>query len=246
MIGLPGKIIGAGLEQLKPDGVKIFFQTGLADVVMSAELSMMGVLMGLELIPPDGYSSATLSNYSSLDTHKETNMQFKEVSREDFTIPLTLDNSEVVNNAVLNVRSIVEGIKRLLMTPIIYGPNNKKPPLCRFVWGTFLYTGYVSRLEEKYTFFNAAGYPVRAVITLTFKPVSSSVEMDTMDSTSHSRKAWIIKSGDRLDSIANRFYGDPSLWRYIAEENNIENPIDFPQPGHLGQTLIIPDLGLLG
>ena len=31
----------------------------------------------------------------------------------------------------------------------------------------------------------------------------------------------ITQAGDRLDLLANRFYGDQSLWWYIAQANNL-------------------------
>ena len=31
----------------------------------------------------------------------------------------------------------------------------------------------------------------------------------------------ITQMGDRLDSLANQFYGDPTLWWYIAKANNL-------------------------
>jgi nucleoid-associated protein YgaU len=31
----------------------------------------------------------------------------------------------------------------------------------------------------------------------------------------------ITQVGDRLDTLANQFYGDPSLWWYIAHANNL-------------------------
>jgi hypothetical protein len=36
------------------------------------------------------------------------------------------------------------------------------------------------------------------------------------------------ETGDRLDTLANQFYGDPGLWWVIASANNIHNaPIGF-------------------
>jgi nucleoid-associated protein YgaU len=33
---------------------------------------------------------------------------------------------------------------------------------------------------------------------------------------------WVISQpGDRLDNLATQFYGDPSLWWYIAKANNL-------------------------
>ena len=31
----------------------------------------------------------------------------------------------------------------------------------------------------------------------------------------------ITQHGDRLDNLANQFYGDPSLWWFIARANNL-------------------------
>tara|TARA_Y100001938_G_C7785273_1_gene279870 strand:- start:8 stop:307 length:300 start_codon:yes stop_codon:yes gene_type:complete len=32
----------------------------------------------------------------------------------------------------------------------------------------------------------------------------------------------ISQAGDRLDLLANQFYGDPTLWWYIARANNLK------------------------
>jgi hypothetical protein len=32
-------------------------------------------------------------------------------------------------------------------------------------------------------------------------------------------------SGERLDAMAQRYYGDPSAWRLIAELNEIDDPL---------------------
>jgi nucleoid-associated protein YgaU len=50
-----------------------------------------------------------------------------------------------------------------------------------------------------------------------------------------------VKSGDRLDLIANETLKDPALWRKIAKENNIDNPLSFPKYSDIGKILIIPD-----
>jgi len=47
-----------------------------------------------------------------------------------------------------------------------------------------------------------------------------------------------VKSGDTLSGIAQRFYGDGSLFDLIAAANGIADPNSIP----VGQTLTIPDL----
>lgn len=50
-----------------------------------------------------------------------------------------------------------------------------------------------------------------------------------------------VKAGDRLPRVAAEFYGDPRLWRLIAQANAIDDPLAFPGPGDLGRLLLIPD-----
>ena len=45
----------------------------------------------------------------------------------------------------------------------------------------------------------------------------------------------ISVEGDRLDNLAFQFYGDPSLWWYIAKANNL-TALNVPA----GKSLIIP------
>ena len=45
----------------------------------------------------------------------------------------------------------------------------------------------------------------------------------------------ISVEGDRLDNLAFQFYGDPSLWWYIAKANNL-TALNVPA----GKSLVIP------
>ena len=45
----------------------------------------------------------------------------------------------------------------------------------------------------------------------------------------------ISTEGDRLDNLAFQFYGDPSLWWYIAKANNL-TAMNIPA----GKSLVIP------
>jgi len=47
----------------------------------------------------------------------------------------------------------------------------------------------------------------------------------------------VTQQGDRLDTIANQFYGDSSLWWIVATANNVHDP-SFTVPD--GTTLRIP------
>lgn len=50
-----------------------------------------------------------------------------------------------------------------------------------------------------------------------------------------------VGAGDRLPLIAAEVYGDPRLWRPIAEANGIDDPLRFPDPKKdIGRLLLIP------
>jgi nucleoid-associated protein YgaU len=40
-----------------------------------------------------------------------------------------------------------------------------------------------------------------------------------------------VRDGQRLDTIANEYYGDPSKWWIIAQANNITGGTLFTKPG---------------
>lgn len=50
---------------------------------------------------------------------------------------------------------------------------------------------------------------------------------------------YTILEGDRLDTLAFKYYGDSSLWYILADVNEIFNPLEILVPG---DELIIPGL----
>jgi len=50
--------------------------------------------------------------------------------------------------------------------------------------------------------------------------------------------SYIIKEGDKLDYLAYLFYEDASLWFFIADANDIENPLEL----EVGSKIIIPNI----
>jgi len=48
----------------------------------------------------------------------------------------------------------------------------------------------------------------------------------------------VISMGDRIDSIANKYYGDQKLWWVIAHANNINV---LPCELIVGERIIVPD-----
>lgn len=107
------------------------------------------------------------------------------------------------------------------------------PPICEFTWGPPLgtpegvqFTGIIEKISQKFTFFLDDGTPVRATLNVTFKEYKTvqqqlaEIGRQSADRT----KRREFKEGDALWLYAAAEYGDPELWRVIADENRLENP----------------------
>ncbi len=117
------------------------------------------------------------------------------------------------------------------------------PPICSFVWGKNgldkpYFTGVIEHATITYIMFLNDGTPVRAKLNLTFRQYPQVEQTDTRLSSPDKTKRWKLKDTDSLWSIAHAEYGDSSKWRYLAEANNIMNPLSL-EPG---EEIIIPKL----
>ncbi|MEW6181717.1 MAG: LysM peptidoglycan-binding domain-containing protein [Bacillota bacterium] len=114
------------------------------------------------------------------------------------------------------------------------------PPVCLFVWGTFVFQCIIERVSKRFTMFLPEGVPVRATLNVSLKEYRDyetqvkEVGYQSADRT----KRWTVKQGESLWLIATKAYGDPALWRPIAEANGIENPRVLSA----GRELTIPPL----
>jgi hypothetical protein len=114
------------------------------------------------------------------------------------------------------------------------------PPVCLFIWGTFIFPCIIERVSKRFTMFLPEGIPVRATLSVTLKEYKE-YEIQVKEAARQSAdrtKTWRVKEGDNLWSIAAKEYGNPDLWRPIAVANHIDNPRILKS----GMELIIPPL----
>ena len=123
------------------------------------------------------------------------------------------------------------------------GPNNKKrPPLCKFIWGTQQsFQAYVPSVSITFSFFNSNGTPLRAEASVTFMQYQDDQIFPPQNPTSHSnaRKTRVVVAGETLDWIAYQEYGNPAHWRHIAETNRLSDPKDL-KPGQVLELVPLP------
>ena len=115
-------------------------------------------------------------------------------------------------------------------------PELHAPPVCLFSWGQLNFICVLERAEQTYDLFLPDGTPVRATIDVTFKEYFDGKQRGANLQSANFTKRYVVKRQDTLSGISGHFYEDPRLWRHIAEENGIDDPLAiFP-----GQVLVIP------
>lgn len=93
-----------------------------------------------------------------------------------------------------------------------------------FVWGPINFTCVLESITKKFTMFRNDGVPVRATLSVKFKEYIKNNAPKEKDSIHSTTQVKSIKAGDSLWSMAAATYGSASMWRPIAEKNNIANP----------------------
>jgi Contractile injection system tube protein len=116
--------------------------------------------------------------------------------------------------------------------------SRPSPPILAFTWGqSAFFDAYLQSVDAQYTMFKPDGTPVRATVNVTLVEVPNEPagQNPTSGSLGGHRTARFI-AGDSLHSIAYREYGSAQLWRGLAAENGIDDPLRIDP----GTTIRIP------
>lgn len=158
--------------------------------------------------------------------------QFASGDAETLSMELFIDTSE----ELVDVRALTVLLDRL----VTVDGQLHAPPKCRFVWGSLVFKAVVTQLDKSFTKFLPTGQPVRARVSVTFqeyktaKEQREAVPLFSPDTTTVRE----VTGDETLWLIADQEYGDPALWRRIAEANDLANPRDL----RAGQRLVVPEL----
>lgn len=139
---------------------------------------------------------------------------------------------------------VVATVEKLLAccVPTDASHQNHKgsPPWVVFHWGGLTsFTGYIKSVSVKYTLFTPAGLPIRATATVNLEEIAGEhAGQNPTSGAIDARSVHVVAAGDSLPSIAWREYGDPTVWRVIAEANDVDDPLRL-RPG---TRLLLPAL----
>ena len=185
------------------------------------------------LFNPEKYSLEKSAAWEEKGSKKT--LEFVGISRKAFAIELFYDTYE----AGTDVRDYTNEIVQL-MDPSVEYKGKKVPPVCVFSWGGFSFRGIVEKVTQNFSLFLNSGIPVRAVLTVGFKQFNTPSEQARGNPPGDPTKIRIVKDGETLNAIAAREYGDPGLWRVIADANR--DRINNPRVLVSGTPLVIPAL----
>ena len=153
--------------------------------------------------------------------------QFLSVAADTISLDLFFDTYELrpgalPGRAAGDVRRHTERIAELLSVDA----HLHRPPVCRLRWGAFaIFTGVLTAVSQQFTLFLPDGTPVRATLNCEFAQVTSEAHARVGElHSSDVAKTRLVRRGDTLQSLAADEYGDPALWRPIAEANGIVSP----------------------
>ncbi len=100
-----------------------------------------------------------------------------------------------------------------------------RPPVVIFQWGkTWTFKAVITSITERFTLFLSDGTPVRSTLDVAFQQIQDKDVHPTTNPTSGGvggERIWTVSAGDTLAWIAYKEYGDPNLWRLIANANRL-------------------------
>ncbi len=207
----------------------------------------IGISIVEVLFNPSEYQLTDAANYSEKKVPGLDGPIVQYISGEatELSLNLFLDtyvppSSSLISFGTPPVSKDVSAITKQIADATSIEGSLHRPPKVTFKWGSLNFTGVVTKFNHTYTMFTESGMPVRAKVTLTFKSLISPKDkrrespFESPDRT----KYRTIRQGTGLWDIAGMEYGNPDMWKMIARENGILNPLDvWP-----GQVVKLPAL----
>ncbi|MER6561670.1 peptidase M23 [Streptomyces sp. NPDC001027] len=158
----------------------------------------------------------------------------KEVGVPEFvgTHPRRLSAELFLDATATHDDSVQEAVERLIgwcaPTERSSAADAPSAPWVKFTWGSFStvsFFGYLEDVQAVYSLFDPNGTPLRATCSVSLTEAAGPVPGQNPTSGAlHARRVHRLVMGDSLETLAHREYGDPTVWRVIAEANGIDDP----------------------
>jgi hypothetical protein len=152
-------------------------------------------------------------------------IQYKGNNPSNLTIKFLLDEWEAPPGVGQDVHKMVNELFKLTM-PVDPQNHESMPDKVMFLWGSVRFTGYITNVDATYKIFSRSGTPLRADVTVKMvEHVEGDQPQNPTSGGPAGRRDRMLIEGDNLQTLSYREYGDPNLWRAIAEINDIDDPL---------------------
>ncbi len=131
-----------------------------------------------------------------------------------------------------DVATMVAALQKL-MDPQTDKPSSSVPlpPKMSFHWGSFVFTGYITKADAVFTLFRQDGSPARAEVSVAMtEHIDTPGAQNPTSGGPAGRRSRMLIEGDNLQILSYREYGASGYWRAVAEANGIDDPLAV-QPG---------------
>ena len=197
---------------------------------------------------PNSYSREYKNNYAKQTNQGNTDtLVFTHTEPESISFEFLFDatgaslsgSSNVADRVVKDGRTDKE-IKRFIDISYRRSGETHQPNFLKIRWGDFEFRGLLESATVTHKLFNLDGNPIRSTVNCSFKEHTSLDEQAAEDrkSSPDMTHYHLVKDGDKLHSLANKFYDDPSLYIEIARVNELIN-FRILEPG---TRLILPPI----
>ena len=225
-----------------------------AKLIIETEKKSDGETLAVQFNPAE-YNVSKTANYAekSIPGAPGPITQFVSGASSSLNLSLTFDTFDTPENGVREVQSSagvtdmkphkptdVSLLTRKVAALVNIDGKLHRPPTVTFAWGAIQFKGVITDVKQTFTMFMPDGMPVRARVELTFKSIADVADqgrespLESPDRT----KYRTVHQGEYLWNFAVQEYGDAELWRVIARENDMLDPLDVSP----GQVVKLPAL----
>lgn len=164
--------------------------------------------------------------------------KFVDVQPQTYTFEFVIDGT----GATGSKRDVNQDVKKFMRTTGFFGEIHS-PLFLTLSWGTLIVRCIMESADVTYDLFDPEGRPLRARITASFKEIIPDLVRTLLEGKSSPDLTHVrtVQEGDTLPLMAQRIYGDASLYIQVAEANNLSNFKKLI----VGSTLVFPPIDKL-
>lgn len=194
------------------------------------------------LFNPAEYKISSSAGYSSKKQSQNDASLTQYTGGYQSTLSFTLYydiTGQLPDNPGVRQRTSVRDYTAVIEQLLLVEGSEHKPPELAFIWGDLAFRGYLTSLNQDYTYFDHTGKPLRAKLDLSIleAPAADRGRESPLESPDRTKRR-IVAEGMSLWLLAFEEYGDCNRWVEIAEYNGLMNPLDLVP----GQILRLPPL----